>query len=55
MVEVVFSVIKIPCKKLIEPRERKPVIGVSHQVRFKRAVQPKKMARGLKFQIHEVE
>ena len=55
MLKVVFSVIKIPCKKLIEPCERKPVIWVSHQVRHKWAVQPQKMARGLKFQIHEVE
>ena len=34
---------------------RKPVFGVSYQVRHKRSVQPQKMARGLKFQIQEVE
>ena len=34
---------------------RKPVFGVSYQVQHKRAVQPQKMARGLKFQIQEVE
>ena len=30
---------------------RKPVFGVSYQVQHKRAVQPQKMDRGLKFQI----
>ena len=30
---------------------RKPVFGVSDQVRHKRAVQPQKLARGLKFWI----
>ena len=34
---------------------RKPVFGVSDRVRHKPAVQPKKMARDLKFCISEVE
>ena len=34
---------------------RKPVFGVSDQERKKRAVQPQKMARGLKFRIQKVE
>ena len=34
---------------------RKPVFGVSDQVRHKPAVQPQKMARGLKFRFKEVE
>ena len=34
---------------------RKPVFGVSYQVRHKPAVQPKKKARGLKFEIKEEE
>ena len=34
---------------------RKPVFGVSDQVCINQAVQPHKMARGLKFRILEVE
>ena len=34
---------------------RKPVFGVSGQVCPNRAVQPQKMARGLKFPIYKVE
>ena len=34
---------------------RKPVFWVSNQVNTNRAVQPQKMARGLKFRISEIE
>ena len=34
---------------------RKPVFGVSDQVRTNRAVQPQKMARGSKFRVYVVE
>ena len=34
---------------------RKPVFGVSDQVRHKPAVQSQKMARGLKFRIYELD
>ena len=34
---------------------RNPGFGVSHQVQHKLAIQPQKMARGLKFQIKEVD
>ena len=34
---------------------RRPVFGVSDQVRLDRAVQPQKMARGLKLWIQKVE
>ena len=34
---------------------RKPVFGVSDQLQKNRAVQPQKMARGLKFRIKVVE
>ena len=34
---------------------RKPVFWVSDKVDTNRAVQPQKMARGLKFRIYEIE
>ena len=39
----------------MSPVLRKPVFGVSDQVRHKPAVHPQKMARGLEFRILEVE
>ena len=34
---------------------RKPVFGISNKVRHNPAVQPQKMARGLKFRVYIVE
>ena len=45
-----FTLISVS-RFIFEPRREKPVFGVSDQVRHKPAVQPQKMARGLKFRI----